>query len=527
MLKVLLVDDEYYIAQGMEVLIDWNAEGYEISAVASNGQEALEFLKKNSVDLVIADVMMPVMTGLELLETVKNEHISDASFVILSGYDQFSFAQKALRYGCIDYLLKPVEKESLIAILRKFSHISENARLEQKYEEAYLIQKVTALLHGKSGVDLDYVRGHMRLSEGVRYVEIEMADSDNEENDEADLNIFRERLYQACCQLLEKDSGHCLPDIYRNSMRSGIGFVFCSYMAGERQCTETQYIQQIHKNLGISLQREVRLFAGKRVRDIEDISQSYESVNILKNLQAFRYQKPVYYYEDEMQEQQEKELLCKRNLDALIQVIEGNEPDRIRREVDALFAAMQMKKLDRRGINVNVNYLLYHLIHLASKLDSEADQEEILQFISVSSFEEGLLRGSSMHFSNFACEYADYLTQIRRSVPSGILGDIEKEIREHYADNLTLQGLGRKYYINSSYLGQLFRKTYGQSFKNYLTGYRINEASRQLLYTDKKIGEIAEDVGYRDIDYFIARFVELKGCTPTRFRKSSRKRGGG
>lgn len=521
MLKVLLVDDEYFIAQGLEVLVDWNAEGYEISAIVSNGQEALDYLKKNPVDLVISDVMMPAMTGLELLETVKNEHISDASFVILSGYEEFSFAQQALRYGCIDYLLKPIKKEDLLTILRKINHISENAKLEQKFEEAYLFQKVASLLYGKNEGDLAYVRDNMRLSEGVRYVEIEITNPENVDGDEDedDLNELREKLYQACCQLLEDDSDHCLADVYRNSMSTGIGFVFCDYMAEEKHCTETQYIQWLYNSLGISLRRDVRLLIGKKVQDIGDISRSYETVNILKNLWAFRHQKPIYYYEDEMQEQQEKDLLCKQNLDAIIQAIDRNEQDNIRNEVKALFDTMQLKKLDKKGINLNVNYLLYHLIHLASKLDSETNQQEILQFISASSFDEGLLRGSSMHFSNFACEYADYLAQVKNSVPSGVLRDIEQEIKEHYAENLTLQELGKKYFINSSYLGQLFRKTYGQSFKNYLTNYRIDEACRQLLYTDKKIGEIAENVGYKDIDYFIAKFVGLKGCTPTGFRK--------
>ena len=128
MLKVLLVDDEVFIAQGLEVLINWQEEGYEIAAVCQNGKEALEYLRKNHVDLVIADVMMPVMTGLELLETVKREKISDASFVILSGYGEFAFAQQALRYGCMDYLLKPIERDDLLAILRRSSSASRDAR---------------------------------------------------------------------------------------------------------------------------------------------------------------------------------------------------------------------------------------------------------------------------------------------------------------------------------------------------------------------------------------------------------------
>ena len=78
MLKVIIVDDEQFIAQGLQALIDWNAAGYEVAAVLSDGQEALEYIKKLPVDLVITDVMMPKMTGLEFLETVRRENLSNA-----------------------------------------------------------------------------------------------------------------------------------------------------------------------------------------------------------------------------------------------------------------------------------------------------------------------------------------------------------------------------------------------------------------------------------------------------------------
>lgn len=137
MLKVIIVDDEQFIAQGLQALIDWNAAGYEVAAVLSDGQEALEYIKRLPVDLVITDVMMPKMIGLELLETVRRENLSNAGFVILSGYSEFSYAQKALRYGCIDYLLKPVEKQDLLSILSKYNNISQNSKMEEQYELAY------------------------------------------------------------------------------------------------------------------------------------------------------------------------------------------------------------------------------------------------------------------------------------------------------------------------------------------------------------------------------------------------------
>ena len=111
MLRVLLVDDEHFILQGLKVLIDWEEEGFVIAGTASDGYEALDFLKDNSVDLIIADINMPVISGLSLLQKIREENLSDAYFVILSGYAEFSYAQEAMRYKCTDYILKPVEKE--------------------------------------------------------------------------------------------------------------------------------------------------------------------------------------------------------------------------------------------------------------------------------------------------------------------------------------------------------------------------------------------------------------------------------
>ena len=86
-------------------------------------------------------------------------------------------------------------------------------------------------------------------------------------------------------------------------------------------------------------------------------------------------------------------------------------------------------------------------------------------------------------------------------------------------NNLTLKGLGDKYYVNSAYLGQLFHKRYGCSFKDYLNNYRIEKAVELLRKTDMKTYEIANAVGYKDVDYFVNKFIAVKGCTPAKFRK--------
>lgn len=375
MMKVMLVDDEPFIMQGLEVLIDWNALGYEIVKMASNGGEAYEYLQDVQVDMIISDVSMPVMTGLELLKRIREEGLSDAYFVILSGYNDFKYAQQAIRYASMDYLLKPIDKEQLTDIL-------------------------------------------MRAAKSK----------------EAEIN-----------------------DISRNA--------------------------------------------------------------ILRALRSFRSEQDINMYGDEINVPQSKVVLCKEQLDGLISAIETGDITQMNRSVDSLYDEAEKQGMSTDVFDMNINYLLFQLINLAVEQDETVDQEEVLQYISDNVHEAGEDRGSRTHLKRFAIFYAEYLVQLRKNVSRGVLQDIEREIKQNFAENLTLKDLSRKYYVNSSYLGQLFKKKYDQSFKDYLCSVRINEAASLLLKSDDKIPVIAEKVGYKDTDYFIRKFIELKGCTPARYRK--------
>ena len=377
MMKVMLVDDEPFIMQGLEVLIDWNALGYEIVKMASNGGEAYEYLKSEQVDMVISDISMPVMTGLDLLKRIREEGLSDAYFVILSGYNDFKYAQQAIRYASMDYLLKPIDREELTDILKRAARMRES------------------------------------------------------EHDETGMTA------------------------------------------------------------------------------------------VLRALRTFRSDQDIKTYGDEINVPQGRIMLLKEQLDSLIAAVEQNDITEINRSVDVLYDETRDRGMSTDVFDLNLNYLLFRLIHLAVEQDESVDQEEVLSYISDNVYESGEIRGSRTHLKRFAISYAEYLVQLRKNVSRGILQEIEREIRANFADNLTLKDLSRKYYVNSSYLGQLFKTKYDQSFKDYLCSVRISEAASMLLKTDEKIPVIAEKVGYKDTDYFIQKFIELKGCTPAKYRRNS------
>ncbi len=526
-MKVLLVDDEPFILQGLSVLIDWQAEGFKIVKMASNGKEALDYLRENRVDLIIADITMPVMTGLELLQTIREEEISDAYFVILSGYNDFKYAQKAIRYSCMDYMVKPVQKNGLLDVLRTVAKqkavILKQEDESRKIEKLYLMQNVIALLTGKyESANLEYIKENIHLPGKSRYVHIVLDNiSQLEDLSDDELKLRKEKLIHNVNSFLKEEERHLICEMPGYEEEHEIGLLFGEYMAKERGVSVVGFMEQLYEAVSGDISENVVLLIGKEVEDIARISNSYSSACMLKPFKGFKAEKNIYYYEEEVHVNQNKVVLCKQSLDSLVSAVEQNNRVEINNSVDELFNEMESMGMTGEIVSMNTNYLLFQLIHLAVEQDESVDQEEVMLYISDNVFDSGISRGGRAHMRRFACEYAEYLIQLRKNVSRGVLLEVEKEVKEHFAENLTLKGLSKKYFVNSSYLGQIFRKKYGQSFKDYLSNYRINEAAQLLLRTDKKISVIAEEVGYHDTDYFITRFIEQKGCTPARYRKNA------
>ena len=521
--RVLLVDDEPFIRQGLSVLIDWESEGFCIAAQASDGITALEILKNEQFDLIIADIRMPRMDGLALLERIRTEKLSDARFVILSGYFEYEYAKTAIRYSCADYILKPVQKDELIKLLRSVAgdceRLRADARKDIERDKAVFDRHMLSLVWGKyDEINLNYVKSHMVSCEHMRYINMEISPADErfKQLDETGKRRAQRSLYNRCCAVMPQYAHYFLFDVIKHEECYDVGMIFCRYMASEKDLSETECLNALFDALRASSDYELFFHIGNVVEDIAEISQSFHSAAIAKTIRVFR--------SDTDPSKSERQLpsgLCKEKLDALVQAISINDRTLICDCADEVYAVINGDNSDYRMITLDINYFLYRLIMLASEKDSRVNQQEVMEYITSAAFDKAAMRGSITHFRAFALEYADYLRQLSQGTSKGLPAEIEKEIRENYGDNLSLKGLSEKYYINTAYLGQIFKKQFGQSFKEYLNAYRIERAAEKLVTTSDKVYCIAEAVGYRNLDYFVSKFVEMKGCTPAKYRKQA------
>lgn len=525
MLKVLLVDDEPHIVQGLKALIDWNSEGFEIVRTASNGKEALDYLTDNKVDLIIADIKMPVMTGLDLLKEVKDKGISDASFVISSGFADFSYAQTAIRYDCKRYILKPVDREALLEILREVktqNDSEEKTQVTKAMEDAFFERNLIAVIKGKyDDVILGRVMDKIRDDDVIRYIEIqaEGPDAIDDDNDDSDKIAMQRKIYEAAKAFLGENEFNTVFDPSGHDKIFDVGFIYTRALSMNLGASEEEYFIKLRDYICDYSGFNVDLFVGKKVKGLKNITKSYGTACRLRYLKGFKEKQSIYNYDDnDIKDNNDRVFILKDTIDAFILSVENNDKEKILANIDKLYDDMRDSGASS-FVDININYIVFQLINLATKQDDDINQEEILRIISEKTFENGILRGSKEHLKQFALEYADYLSQLRKNVCKGALVDIENEVRSNYMNNLTLKGLGDKYYVNSAYLGQLFHKRYGCSFKDYLNNYRIEKAVELLRKTDMKTYEIANAVGYKDVDYFVNKFIAVKGCTPAKFRK--------
>lgn len=186
--------------------------------------------------------------------------------------------------------------------------------------------------------------------------------------------------------------------------------------------------------------------------------------------------------------------------------------------IDLLYYSFIIDTKPLEVIKMEFNYLIYKIIILLKDLGLEYC-ENVINFVTYDLQENLTRKGSYKYLKGFLLELSKYIKKVKECLNSDVLSYIVNEINDNYMKKISLKSLGKKYFINSAYLGQLFFKKYNKSFKDYLNEVRIEKAVELLCNTDKRVYEISEIVGYSNTDYFIKKFMQIKGATPLKYKE--------
>ncbi|WP_336774587.1 response regulator [Paenibacillus sp. MMO-58] len=515
MYKVLLVDDEIFVRKGLRNLIDWESLGYEIGDEAGNGQEAFEKIQLIKPDLVIADIRMPVLDGLELIRKVTEEGAYSPTFIIVSGYHDFQYAQRALRYGVHDYILKPIDEAELETTLKALSGTLGLKKLTTIAGDSLVTDSIVeTLVQGQfSEADNGALCAALQMPElsSFDYVLVELQASAQSAGTE-----WQGKELAAVVQSVSAAPSSKIPVYEQASGLFGLLIDQKPFLSPETRI-ESAY-NSLHAAITKTSGRPATLYIGKTVERLQEMCISYRSAN---EAMSYKYAEqgssviyanqvqgtPLYYFDVD------SELYGR-----LLERLEENNAELYEQDIELLFRQFVEKRFAPNAVANTITRFVIGIINIIRKMEGDEKELGKLPFIMDWQGSHSRLQDLKGLFTDFLREAAAYLAELRNEQSKGGIERIKKYIEANYTENISLKSIAGKFYMNSVYLGQLFRKTYGIYFNDFLLQIRIGEAKKLLRQTDFRIYEIAEKVGFQNADYFVTQFEKLEKVTPTDYR---------
>ncbi|APB69087.1 DNA-binding response regulator [Paenibacillus polymyxa] len=527
--RAIVVDDETFTRKGLLQLMDWQACGFEIVGEADNGEDAQELISRVHPDLVITDIRMPVLDGLELIRSVLEQSTDHPAFIILSGYSDFAYAQQAIRYGVHDFMLKPIDEGDFSATLRKLSERlhreQQNAQRYQNHHAGGLLE--TVMMNPVDDVVVTQWEQQLRLGEAayMYYVLVELNDQhpwrSGDNNIMLSLFQFRELIEQALHRLMDGKY-----PFYVHEHRNRIGLIVPDFFLGCFEGKVEVFMKALQreiegmKTLKDQLGSRVFVYAGKPVNRLQDIQQSYACAKEAV-LHKYIYDDGgiVVYLQEEMPPLHYK-TIPQDVLDRLTEQVEELRLDELRVAVDYLFSSFREECYAPEAMKMSLHQCLLSIVRVIQNM--QGDERSLQSLEPMMNWQDMNLSMGELQrlFTAFVEESGRYIWVLRKDCQQGGIQHIRAYIEQHAAENISLKSIAARFYMNPVYLGQLFRKTYGVYFNEFLLKLRVQEAKRLLRQTDLRIYEIAERVGFGSSDYFVTQFEKMTHATPSEYRNS-------
>lgn len=535
-IKVFLVEDEMVIRRGIKNSIDWEKEGYIFCGEASDGELAYPMIIKEKPDILITDIRMPFMDGLELCKLVKKE-LPDIKILILSGYDEFDYAKEAIRLGVTEYLLKPISSGKLLEALNGVSESIRREKEDKDLVHKYMEEMRENTEHEKQKFFEQMIAGNLSMADaletGKKY---EMNLSAGMYN----LLLFRFTLGEE-----NRKSGELLGEAeyaieklterleYVFEFQRGVeGWAFLLMADNEEQMSErvkelSKDLEEIMKNystiayfggigqpvarlreLERSFREAERALAARFTMELNRII-SVEDIRMAQNVDTL----------DDIEITSFGEIEKTRTM--LEKFLNNGAEDEIDEFVDVYISELPEENLKsvlmRQYIIMDAYIVMMSFCEKIEGIEGEmqAQSEELKNSMkTVQTLEE---------IKNYIRMLLKKIIGVRDTISGRRYSDIieiaKDQIRKTYmSDEISLNTIAAEVGMSPSYFSSIFSKEMGKTFVEYLTEIRMDRAKELLMCSSMKTSEIGYEVGYKDPHYFSYIFKKTQNCTPKEFR---------
>ena len=537
MLKIFLVEDEYVVREGIKNNIDWAKEGFIFSGEAADGELAFPLIQAEQPDIIITDIKMPFMNGLDLSRLVVKA-LPQSKIIILSGHEEFSYAQEAIKIGVTEYLLKPIKSTELIETVKRIGKQIIAEREERENYERYKREMEENETEKMRRLFNEMITGTLSIAK--------ILERGKEYGIELSAKLYqiilfkyniknKDEIYSREILELEKEI-NSVNSRYDNIIMfdraiEGIAFLIKGDSSGHLDSTREAFISRLKDVM--EKYPHIRYFGGIgiQVDRLTALSQSYESAArafsyrfILENNDIISSNQVLSFYrqdeDDTVLSEIELESLDLKKADAFLKSGEAEEITYFVEEfLKSVGSASEKSFLFKQYIIMNIYFTVVAFLKEIGSPDLSIEEPfKGLEGIKEMYYDNQKAKDYIIRIFSAAIERRDALRNKRYH---RIIDQAKEYINRHFADeDISLYETAAYVNLSPSHFSSVFSKETGKSFIRYLTDLRMSKAREMLKCTDMRCSDISIAVGYKDAHYFSYLFKKIHNCSPMQYRTS-------
>ncbi len=530
MYKVIIVDDEDLVRQGLKKHFDWSEHNIEIVADLSDGQKAFQFVKDNHVDLVLTDVLMPYMDGITLAKNLR-ELYPQIKIIFISGHDDVSYLKNALKVEAVDYILKSIDLDELKDTVSRVVNTMNTEKQSKKTmaDMENLLNQSFPLLQERFFITMirDAFENSDIMKERIEFLNIPLKD----EMYYCVLVVQIQRLYSKFHALSErerqllslqiqnecKEVGKQYSDTICFENKQGEYVMILSLLEDEYEETLLEVSENLDKRLKGDMNLQVSIGISDRFKGLENIKTSYENAtNAISKRYLLDDELTISVDKYEMDESLKE--YKERAEKSLQECLSCGNTEQVSEVLSELFNIVREKFHHDEEQNLMIFLLLLPTrivtdIKINKKSDYSNQRMILEKFLCCGDFEEQCLLIQKLYF-----EVATLMGSMSKTYSHTIINQVRKTIEERFKEQISISTLAKDVYLTPTYLCVLFKQVTGTTINDYLTLTRLEKAKKLLSDPYIKLYDVCYEVGYLSPSYFSRLFKKYAGISPSEYR---------